>query len=244
MLPACECEQSSHMLPCAALIGRMLGRFCAWPPQCNGPSRHVLGNTLLVLACRLLPFLLLHLYPLPLAMPSPLLISPPQVEPARNIATLRLPRQHVPAICTMRTRTASHAHSNSSSGIISGVNTSTSNAFISQQSSSQQQGQPLTAATATAVAAAAASGHSEGHTAPQQSLQALSRSWEGGQDASGGHDNLSYSMNAIEGSVLVVVASATGMLCEYSLEDLDNPAGPKCALEGEWSLLGTNTMQG
>ncbi len=47
---------------------------------------------------------------------------------------------------------------------------------------------------------------------------------------------------AAAAGVTVVVATAEGLLYEYSLTDVANPHGPKCALEGEWSLLGSGTM--
>jgi hypothetical protein len=39
--------------------------------------------------------------------------------------------------------------------------------------------------------------------------------------------------------VLLLVATAEGILYEYAIEDLANPQGPRCALGGEWALLGS-----
>lgn len=43
--------------------------------------------------------------------------------------------------------------------------------------------------------------------------------------------------------VSLVVATAGGLLYEYSIEDLHNTtAGPKCSLGGEWTLLGSTGL--
>lgn len=43
---------------------------------------------------------------------------------------------------------------------------------------------------------------------------------------------------------MVLVATQEGLLYEYGLSDLLNPQGPKCCLEGEWSLLGSGSVAG
>lgn len=42
--------------------------------------------------------------------------------------------------------------------------------------------------------------------------------------------------------VTLVVATAGGLLYEYSIEDLSNETGPKCSLGGEWTLLGSTGL--
>jgi hypothetical protein len=42
--------------------------------------------------------------------------------------------------------------------------------------------------------------------------------------------------------VTLVVATAGGLLYEYSIEQLSSPAGPKCSLGGEWTLLGSSGL--
>lgn len=42
--------------------------------------------------------------------------------------------------------------------------------------------------------------------------------------------------------VTLVVATAEGLLYEYSIEELSAPAGPKCSLAGEWALLGSTGL--
>jgi hypothetical protein len=39
--------------------------------------------------------------------------------------------------------------------------------------------------------------------------------------------------------VSLLVASAEGIFYRYSIDDLRNPNGPKCSLDGEWTLLGS-----
>jgi hypothetical protein len=39
--------------------------------------------------------------------------------------------------------------------------------------------------------------------------------------------------------VVLLVASEEGIFYRYNIEELRNPAGPKCALVGEWTLLGS-----
>lgn len=39
--------------------------------------------------------------------------------------------------------------------------------------------------------------------------------------------------------VSLVVATAEGLLYEYSVEELAAPGGPKTSLAGEWTLLGS-----
>jgi hypothetical protein len=42
--------------------------------------------------------------------------------------------------------------------------------------------------------------------------------------------------------VTLVVATAGGLLYEYSVEELSAAAGPKCSLGGEWTLLGSTGL--
>ncbi|GLI62273.1 hypothetical protein VaNZ11_004880 [Volvox africanus] len=47
-----------------------------------------------------------------------------------------------------------------------------------------------------------------------------------------------------EDRATIMVATQEGMLYEYSLTDLLNPQGPKCNLDGEWSMLGSGSILG
>ncbi|GIL62563.1 hypothetical protein Vafri_16758 [Volvox africanus] len=42
----------------------------------------------------------------------------------------------------------------------------------------------------------------------------------------------------------IMVATQEGLLYEYSLTDVVNPQGPKCNLDGEWSMLGSGSVLG
>lgn len=42
--------------------------------------------------------------------------------------------------------------------------------------------------------------------------------------------------------VSLVVATAEGLLYEYSIEELSSSTGPKCSLAGEWTLLGSTGL--
>jgi hypothetical protein len=43
--------------------------------------------------------------------------------------------------------------------------------------------------------------------------------------------------------VTLVVATAAGLLYEYSIEELSNcSSGPQCSLAGEWTLLGSTGL--
>lgn len=98
------------------------------------------------------------------------------VEPQRNIATIRLPCQGLPAICALQ-------HPGSSN----------SNSFGSRGATS--------------------SGISDLATLQEEAEQ-----------------------------VSLVVATAEGLLYEYSIEELSSSTGPKCSLAGEWTLLGSTGL--
>ncbi|KAG2497035.1 hypothetical protein HYH03_005037 [Edaphochlamys debaryana] len=147
------------------------------------------------------------------------------VEPARNIATIRLPPGVVQATCAFRQAPLPPDPADAQIG-------GTEDALPSSPSdAARAQGMGLPGP----GLGLASVGSGEARSPPSRSTSVGGAGYGGGGAAAAA---------AAEARAVIMVATQEGLLYEYSLSDLLNPQGPKCSLEGEWAMLGSGSVLG
>ncbi|GIL90354.1 hypothetical protein Vretimale_18184 [Volvox reticuliferus] len=189
------------------------------------------------------------------------------VEPARNIATIRLPQSVGTAICAFRpssqmacTIATATATATATAGQVAtrlastGPTPSSSGDVVAAVAAV-----PVTAGTGTATATAATScaasaaaefggdgGGGAVATSPSRGETAAGFSGSNvrGVGGAGRGSAAMLGRGEEEDRATIMVATQEGLLYEYSLTDLLNSQGPKCTLDGEWSMLGSGSILG
>ncbi|KAG2433269.1 hypothetical protein HXX76_008337 [Chlamydomonas incerta] len=163
------------------------------------------------------------------------------VEPARNIATIRLPTSVGAATVAFR-----QSHAGGGAG-------------DDEDASSSAVGSPPGGAGAFGAGAAAGAPEPEysefptgegGYTAHEMAGEGGGARGQGGGGADGGGlaEGIRLAGSGMPPAAtyraVVMVATLEGLLYEYSVSELLNPHGPKVNLEGEWSMLGSGSVLG
>lgn len=164
-----------------------------------------------------------------------------QVEPARNVATIRLPTSVGAATVAFRQTLGDGMDGDD------------------QEASSSVVGSPSVVGTgafgAGSAAEAEAPEYSEfptgegGYAADQRAGEGSGLPGHGGGAEGGGMaECMRRARNGMPPAAtyraVVMVATLEGLLYEYSVSELLNPHGPKVNLEGEWSMLGSGSVLG